>query len=118
MPSIVGLLALGLAGLGAAGWWYRVLDSRSRAMLASWAQGQGLDLLQVELKPFLKGPYWFSSKAQMVYRISVRQADGSALSGWARCGGAVLGPGVDKVAVRWDEQTTSRSQGAAEDGEL
>ncbi|BCU76301.1 hypothetical protein llg_10160 [Luteolibacter sp. LG18] len=77
--------------------------SRSRGLLENWAASSGYQLVESELRTFLKGPFWFtSSKSQLVYRITVRDRDGSVRHGWARCGGWFFGLLEDDVEVRWD----------------
>src|SRR5258708_32392107 len=72
------------------------------AMLQRWVQAQELILLSAESCWFFKGPYFFTTRGQEVYRITVRDAAGATGTGYARCGGYWLGTLTDQVEVTWD----------------
>ena len=91
-----------LVTLGVGGSIYRLV-TRSQQMLRDWAVKMGLELEESELRMFVRGPFWWSSKGQVVYRVAVRDAQGRLRRGWVQCGGWLLGVMENKVEVRWDD---------------
>jgi hypothetical protein len=88
--------------------------NRSAAMIDRWARRNDLDLVWREYRWFLKGPFfWISGRSQPVYRIAVRDAAGNLRTGWARCGGWLLGLYADVVDVRWDKAPLPERRGFA-----
>lgn len=81
-------------------------------MLKRWAAKHGIQLLRIERRFFLRGPFFLrSSEYQAVYRIVVRLPNGRAARGWARCGGWWLGTwGSDAVKVKWDAESRKPSR--------
>jgi hypothetical protein len=75
---------------------------RGREMLESWCGRAGYDLVSAHHRLLFRGPYFWASKGQMVYKISARDRGGRVHSGYARCGGYWLGVFTEKVDVRWD----------------
>jgi hypothetical protein len=73
-----------------------------RAMLERWVKAQNLEVTSCECCWFFKGPFFWSTKGQEVFRFSVRDKDGVVKSGYARCGGYWFGTLSDQVEVRWD----------------
>jgi hypothetical protein len=51
---------------------------------------------------FRRGPFWWSGKGQVVYRVAVRDERGHDWQGWVRCGHWLTGLLSDAVEVRWD----------------
>jgi hypothetical protein len=81
-------------------WHYR----RSAAILQKWADDNGYQIVEKELRHFFKGPFFFTaSKHQTVYRVTVCDEAGQERSGWVVCGGWWLGMWTDHAKVRWDE---------------
>ncbi|MBI3857289.1 MAG: hypothetical protein HY293_16505 [Planctomycetes bacterium] len=73
------------------------------AMLERWAKANGFEIASSEDCWFFKGPYfWSATRGQKVYRISVRDRNGKLRSGYACCGGYLLGTLSDHVDVTWD----------------
>jgi hypothetical protein len=103
MPGIVALFGVALVGLGVAGWYSAVVLKRARALIEAWADEHSYQILEAVHRPFIKGPYWWSGKGQVVHRVRVRQTDGRERSGRALCGVPLRGEFADKVEVRWDE---------------
>lgn len=69
-----------------------VWTQRSRHLLETWAAAQGYDLLHAEHRVLRKGPFfWWPSRAQAVYRVTVSDGAGRVRHGWIRVGGWVLG---------------------------
>jgi len=46
--------------------------TRSQGMVRAWAEKNGLDLEEVDFRLFRKGPFWWSGKGQVVYRVATR----------------------------------------------
>ena len=71
-------------------------------MLDRWAEAQGLHLESAKSCWFFKGPYFFSTRGQDVFRITAIDKDGNSKTGYARCGGFWFGTLSEQVEVRWD----------------
>ena len=98
--AIVG--GIGLVTLGLMAWRTAVAEH----LLGRWADDHGLTLLAMRPAMYFRGPFtWTSSGTDFVYRLSVRDARGEVLEGWARIGGPVMGPCSGSVEVRWVEGT-------------
>jgi acetamidase/formamidase len=94
MVLFLGLIVLSL-------WW---TSSRSREILDGWVAENGYTLLDAERRWFLRGPFFFfAGKGHEVFRVEVRDAEGSTRRGYVRVGGWWLGLLSDKVAVEWDD---------------
>jgi hypothetical protein len=77
---------------------------RSRSVLDQWAEKNGFEILHSEYRHLFKGPFTlWSSKDQTVYRVRVRDREGTERSGWVRCGGWFLGLMSDRIEVKWDD---------------
>ena len=78
-------------------------NQRATAMIDTWAQQNGLRIVQREQRWFRKGPYfWRSSKYQQVWYVTVIDPHGMQHRVWVRCGGHFLGVWSDKIDVRWE----------------
>ena len=95
-------LVIVLAALGVGGSIYR-MTTRSQQMMRDWAVKNHLELEEAELRMFGKGPFWWSSKWQVVYRVAARDTQGRLRRGWVQCGDWLLGMMGDRVEVRWDD---------------
>ena len=71
--------------------------TRSRQLVQKWAAENGYELLSAQYSMFFKGPYFWSSRSQAVYRVQVRDREGRLRSGWVRCGGWFAGMLSDRV---------------------
>ena len=91
-----------LLGLAAAGLYIYVLVIRSKHLLNQWAAENHFQLLHAEHRMFRKGPFLWSSRAQVIYRVRVRDAQGREREGWVRCGGWWSGVFSDKVEAEMD----------------
>ena len=76
---------------------------RARDMLEGWAEENGYEILESEHRLFRKGPYIWSGRGQVVYRVWVRDREGVERLGWVRCGSWWGGDLVDKVESQCDE---------------
>ena len=95
------MVALGLVIVVATVFWHY---GRSSAILQKWADDNGFQILEKELRHLFKGPFFFTaSKNQTVYRVTVSDKAGQERSGWVVCGGWWLGMLSDHAKVRWDE---------------
>jgi hypothetical protein len=92
------LVAIALIGLS-----LYLYITRSRSLLRKWIQENRYDLVHAEYRYLRKGPFFWSSRNQPVYRVEVRDAAGNHRSGWLQCGGWFLGVLTDKVKVIWDD---------------
>jgi hypothetical protein len=95
---LAGLLLFGAIALASTRWQLR----RGREMLESWCSRNGMELVSCGHRLLFRGPYFWASKGQVVYRIGTRDRSGRLRSGFARCGGYWLGVFTDQVDVRWD----------------
>jgi hypothetical protein len=75
---------------------------RARDLLEGWAEENGYEILESEHRFFRKGPYIWSGRGQVVYRVWVRDSAGVERLGWVRCGSWFAGVLSDKVESRWD----------------
>ena len=78
---------------------------RSQTILQRWAERNGLQLLESELRWFRRGPFFLSGRGQVVYYVSAMDGQGMIHRGWVRCGGFWLGLLRDEAEVRWDPQS-------------
>lgn len=95
------LLALALVLIAVLGTWWHY--GRSSSLLETWARRHGYHIISQEYCRFFKGPFfWTSSKGQVVYYVTVQDAEGRQRTGWVRCGGFFFGLWSDNVEVRWE----------------
>jgi hypothetical protein len=80
-------------------WYY----PRARSILQKWASENGYHLLDYEYRTLLKGPFFWSSRAQVVYRVTVLDQQGNKCKGWVKCGNFWFGLLCDEVESRWDD---------------
>ena len=86
--------------IGAMKWHY----SRAERILENWARDNCYEILSKEYRWFRRGPYfWFTSRAQEVFYVTVRSQDGKVRRGWVLCGGWFLGMLSGAADVEWDE---------------
>ena len=102
MGDLTNILLIFVAALGVGGMVYG-MATRSERIVREWAVKNGLDLEEAEFRMFRKGPFWFSGRGQVVYRVAARDAQGRLRRGWVRCGGFLLGVMENKVEARWDD---------------
>ena len=67
--------AIGLCAV--LGWVLYMHISRSRYLLAKWAEDNGYQVLSAEYRLFHKGPFFWSSRGQTVYRVEVCDEQGN-----------------------------------------
>lgn len=97
---IIGLLiAIGVGAAASMKW----MQSRSDEILDEWCSQNGFALLSSKRRNFKRGPYsWTTGKGQVVFYVTVRDAEGETRSGYVRCGSRMGGLMSDKVTVEWD----------------
>ncbi len=86
-------------------YWHAVWrPRRAREILESWAQANGLQILESEIRWFFKPPFLFigRSKVQLIFRVTVQSADGMIRHGWALVGDWIIGLWSEQVQVKWD----------------
>jgi hypothetical protein len=86
-------------------WYFK----RSKKLLFTWADSQGLKIIRFEMRSFwfLRGPYSLSSeKWQTVYRVVVENSEGFQKSAWVRLGDSIFGVLVGKVDVTWEKNSS------------
>ena len=76
---------------------------RAQTLLKGWAEENGYEILDAEPRLFRRGPYFWSGRGQVVYRVWVRDREGVERLGWVRCGSWWGGVLVDKVESQCDE---------------
>jgi len=77
--------------------------TRSQALLRQWAREHGYRLERFEFRMFRKGPFLWSSKQQVVYRVLVTDTAGQTRHGWVRLGSWFGGLFSEQVETQWDE---------------
>jgi hypothetical protein len=91
------------AFVGLGGYFYLFI-SRSSALLRQWLKENQYQLLRAEPRVLRRGPFWWSSKSQAIYRVEVRDRAGTLRKGWVRLGSWLRGVFSDQVEVRWDDE--------------
>jgi hypothetical protein len=94
-----------LAISGFIGWCW-MFHARAKSIIQKWAAEHGYVILQCD-SPFHTGAFsfWTTSRGQIVYSVTVRDATGRERKAWVRCGsytGSVLFS--DKIEVRWQDE--------------
>lgn len=84
-------------------WFFHRFGARAQALLRNWAKDAGYQLLLADVRLFRKGPFLWSSRSQVIYRVVVRDREGQTRVGWLRCGSWWQGVFADQVEVKWDE---------------
>jgi hypothetical protein len=97
IPTILGIVVL-LAVLGSIAGSLQV--SAAKAILNRWAKMNGYEIVSRELRILRVGPFWWKTRHQEVYYVTIRTPEGRIRKGWVRCGGPLFGNGA---VVRWDE---------------
>lgn len=78
--------------------------AKSASVLEQWATSRGYKLLASERRLLFQGPFWWrTSESQVVFRVTVRDADGGLRHGFVRVGGWFLGMWSNQVDVEWDD---------------
>ncbi len=93
----------GLGLLSAVGGFMYAFISRAESLLQRWAETNGYELCHKEPKLLFKGPFFWSTKSQAVYRVTVRDPEGNQRNGWVLLGTILQGVFGDKAQVRWDD---------------
>lgn len=86
--------------------WAWLFQARAKSVVQKWASEHGYAVLRFE-SPFHTGAFsfWTTSRGQVVYSITLRDAVGCERKAWVRCGsyvGSVLFS--DDIEVRWQDQ--------------
>jgi hypothetical protein len=74
--------------------------SAAKAILNRWAKMNGYEIVSRELRILRVGPFWWTTRHQEVYYVTIRTREGQTRRGWVCCGGPLFGNGA---IVRWDE---------------
>jgi hypothetical protein len=75
---------------------WRITQANCR--LSRWADENGLRILRQE---FSRGPFFWTSRGQVVYFVVVEDSQGNVRPAWIVCGSWWAGQRSDKVTVRW-----------------
>jgi hypothetical protein len=75
-------------------------DARCRAMIARWAESQGLQLVSVTRRWFAFTWFW-RSKQQRVYDVTVVDSAGHRRDAALLTGSYMFGSLTDQVRVKW-----------------
>ena len=102
MAEQVGGILFILVALAGVGFAIYGQVTRAQTLLHKWVSENRYDLLSAENRVFRKGPFMWSGKNQVVYRVQVRDEQGNERNGWVRCGHFFLGVLVDQVEAKWD----------------
>lgn len=82
-----------------------LMKRRADNLLQAWAAKRHFEILEAHYRPFLdKGPFWYASRGQAVYRVIVRDEFGATRKGWLRLGHWLSGIASSDVTVNWDGQ--------------
>jgi hypothetical protein len=84
--------------------WYLIGRARRWSALYRWASNAGYRILEAR-QPWLTeaGPFPFTwSKAQQVFNVRVKDADGVEKHGWVLLGSAWRGLAKDEVRELWE----------------
>ena len=104
MESLVVILATMLVAVVAGGAAV-LMKSHSETLLARWAEKQRYRILEASFRPIIaKGPFWYASRGQTVFRIVVEDELGQVRKGWVRLGHWLRGLSSDEITVEWDIQ--------------
>jgi hypothetical protein len=80
--------------------WY----SRAKNILRHWAQNNDYEILSRQYRWIRRGPFfWWTTRGQEVFYVTIRTPDGQLKRGWVRCGNWFWGILQDQADVRWDE---------------
>lgn len=80
--------------------------TRSRRMLDQWAANNGYRITSAEYRWLRRGPFFWTSNSQTVYRLTIIDGQGNSRRGWARCGSYFLGLMQNRVEIRWDAESS------------
>lgn len=64
---------------------FRAFFARSRVLLKRWAADNGFELLEDDYRLARKGPFWWSQRGQVVYRVRIRDPQGQERGASAYC---------------------------------
>lgn len=77
---------------------------KSEDLLNFWAEENSFQIISFERRHLLQGPFFLiTSKAQVVYYVSIVDNSGKKRSAWIRFGGWFTGLFSDNLEVKWDE---------------
>lgn len=76
---------------------------RTRSPVHRWARCQGLELVECEARSVVTGPFAKDNNhGRLVFRVTVRDREGTAWKGWVSCRRSWLGMGTEDFRVQWD----------------
>jgi hypothetical protein len=108
-----GELCCALVDLGLVVIVLRVLRSQSRHywsaghdLLLEWSRGQGIRVIQAN--PAVLGRWPLRGCGQRVFRLTAIDAEGQTRTGWALCGGWLVGLFKRTVTIVWDDVAEPR----------
>jgi hypothetical protein len=105
MDGLVGIVTVIVVGVVAGGA-VVLMKNRSDTLLAQWAEKQHYRILEASFRPIVaKGPFWYASRGQTVFRIIVEDEFGQVRKGWVRLGHWLGGLASEEITVKWDAQT-------------
>ena len=100
MDGLAFLIVVAVCGIAV---WSAVRGAeKCRAYLDEWAAANGYELVRATRRWATLSFFW-RSKAQRVYEIEVRDAQGRQRAGKAKVGGYFLGSMTNRVDVRWSD---------------
>ena len=77
---------------------------RARSILETWAMENSYEILSSDLRILNRGSYLGTIFGnQWVFRVTVRDHEGRASTGFVKCGGFWWGLFVNRAEVKWDE---------------
>jgi hypothetical protein len=77
---------------------------RATGMVESWAQEEGLELLDYQRRSLFRGPFFFrTSENQEVYYVTVRDPQGRTRHAYLRCGSWIGGLWSNRITAEWED---------------
>lgn len=101
-PFFCGLIVLLFVWLRAMVGQYRFIHYECPALFSSWGNANGYRIQQCE-RSVRRGPFFFDRRGIVIYRFSVRDANGRERTGWASIRGWPPWRTKREVVVRWDD---------------
>jgi hypothetical protein len=104
--TIVGAVLFAILAIAAFIAWPWLFQVRAKSIVQKWAAGHRYTILHLE-SPFYTGAFsfWSTSRAQVVYSVTIRDREGLERRAWVRCGRYRSGVFFsDEIEVTWSDE--------------